>query len=115
MAHNIVLRSVPAFFFFLLQVVYGFRFMRTEVDRSYFVLRPNRGRCGAAVSSKCPSSDGHSAGPPLVFDNNDSVDNVHILTIGPSNSLNLPLPFYSLNLYIMEPAAPKRFVYTRLV
>uniref|UniRef100_A0A671TVJ7 Serine/threonine-protein kinase 3 n=2 Tax=Sparus aurata TaxID=8175 RepID=A0A671TVJ7_SPAAU len=107
MAHNIVLRSVPAFFFFLLQVVYGFRFMRTEVDRSYFVLRPNRGRCGAAVSSKCPSSDGHSAGPPLVFDNNDSVDNVHILTIGPSNSLNLPLPFYSLNLYIMEPAAPK--------
>lgn len=50
-------------------------------------LRSTRGRC----TPNCPSSDGRSAGPPLVFDNNDSVDNVHILTIGPQNYNNFLL------------------------
>lgn len=69
---------------YLFQVIFGFSvswFVKTEVF--VVALRSSRGRFGPTVSRECPSSDGHSAGPPLLFDNNDSVDNVHILTVGP--------------------------------
>lgn len=63
-----------------------FRFLRTE-GLILFCTPAQQGALWKTCIPNCPSSDGHSAGPPLVFDNNDSVDNVHILTIGPKTAI----------------------------
>lgn len=61
----------------------------SEDTTSQFSFYPpvQQGALRTNCNPNCPaSSDEHSAGPPLVFDNNDSVDNVHILTIGPKTA-----------------------------